>query len=253
MSTSGAGSIPDPSQTANPETGQGAPGEAGQGDEHPLEWYREQYEQIRPEYTRATQARSAAEERASQYEALFEALSDPEQAPEILRELGYEMDTGEEPEGQVTPDDEFVDPLEAKVAELEQLAQHIQSEREQEAQSAEEERILNLRDEYIDSAIKHLQDQEGTAELDDDDVEVLGNLAIVMADAEGVPDVLGAYNRLYGEKGLLENHRQRWIDTKNAFPAPLGQSGSSEKRPTNRRERVQFLDARMRALDAQQQ
>lgn len=244
MANSGAGN-PDPSQTDNP---------TGQEGEHDLDWYKSQYEQLRPEFTRATQARSEAEERASQYESLFESLSDPEQAPEILRELGYEMDTGEEPEGQV-PDDEvdFRDPLEEQVRELQELANFIQAEREQEAQSAEEAEILDLRDEYIDNALDYIRTQPGTPDFTDDETEILGNLAVAMADQDGVPDVVGAFNRLYGDQGILETNRERWISTKNgAIPAPLGASGSSEQRPTNRQERVAYLDARMRALEAQQ-
>lgn len=250
MATSGAGSIPDPRQAVdNPEV----PEQTAPAEEHDLEWYKTQYEQLRPEYTRTTQARSAAEERASQYEALFEALNDPEQAPEILRELGYDFDDGSESGQDVEPEDEFADPLEQKVAELEGILDEIQKTRQEEARSAEEESLLNMRDEYIDNAIQYIKSQPGTPALDDDETDILGNLAITMADQEGVPDVIGAYNRLYGDNGIIETNRERWIDTKNgAIPAPLGHSGSSEQRPTNRRERVAYFDSRMRALDAQQ-
>lgn len=245
MATSGAGT-PDPA----------APDNQGGTDEHDLSWYKEQYEQIRPEFTRVTQARSEAEQRASEYEDLFTRLQDPEEAAEILAELGYEMDTGtEEPTGQGEPssDDDWTDPLEAQVKELQELAEFIQAEREQEAQSAQEEELLNLRDEYIDNAFEYLASQPGTPEFTDDEQEILGNLAIAMKDEDGVPDVIGAYNRLYGESGILETNRERWISTKNgALPAPLGRSGDSEQRPTNRKERVAYLDARMRALDSDQ-
>ncbi|MGH9960427.1 MAG: hypothetical protein ACREBC_25445 [Pyrinomonadaceae bacterium] len=250
MATSGAGLPPDPN-VANPEADQAVPAEPSGQDP---EWYRQQYEQLRPEYTRTTQERSQLQDRVSQYESLFEALQDPEQAQEILAELGYEMDAGEEPgTGEVPDPDEWADPLEAKVAELEQLAEAFQAERDQEAQSAQEQELLDLRDEYIDDAIAYINSQPSTPDLTEDEQEILGNLAIAMVDEEGVPDVVSAYNRLYGEGGVLETNRSRWISTKHgALPAPLGHAGSSEKRPTNRKERVAYLDSRMRSLDEQQ-
>lgn len=247
MANSGAG-------TDLPGNGQEAEGGSEWTREHPPEWYADQYEKLQPEFTRRSQSLAETQERAQQYEELFEALNDPEQAQEILAELGYELESGsDEGQGPEGEDFEFVDPLEQKVAELEQLAEYLQSEREQEAQSAEEAALMDMRDDYIDNAIDFLKNQEDTPELSEQEEEILGNLAIAMTDEEGVPDVLGAYNRLYGEDGLLETNRSRWIQSKTgAITAPLGSSGSSERRPTNRRERVAFLDARMRALDADQ-
>jgi DNA repair exonuclease SbcCD ATPase subunit len=244
----GTAPAPDPGQGGGPEGGS----PAAPGQEHDLEWYKSQYEQLHPEFTRRSQALSEAEQRAQQYEDLFEALNDPEQAPDILKELGYDLGEAEsKPEGQ--DPDEFEDPLEGKVAELEKVITQLQSEREEQAQSKEEEAALNARDEDIDQAITYIQGQEGVPELTEDEQAVLGNLAIAMVDEEGVPDVLGAYNRLYGEGGLLETNRKRWIDTKTgALTAPLGHGDTSEKRPTNRKERVAYIDARLRALDEQQ-
>lgn len=252
MSTSGAG-IPAPDEGQAGGEGVQVPEQQQPGQGFDFE---QGYNELRPKFTQTAQELAEARERASQYEALFEVLQDPEspEAQEILAELGYEMDIGDDEPATYEPDtDEWADPLEQEVKQLKELADFIMAEREQEAQSAQEAELLGLRDEYIDDAIAYINAQPDTPDLNADEQEILGNLAIAMADEEGVPDVQGAYNRLYGEEGLLETNRERWISTKNgALPAPLGHSGSSEKRPTNRRERVAYLDGRMRALDAEQ-
>lgn len=203
------------------------------------------YDELRPVYTQATQ-------RLSEYEQLFEALQDPESQAEALARLGFEMDTGPEDVGTAAPEAEWEDPLERKVQELEAQLQGVTSERELEARQAQEQELVEARDEYIDDAITHI----GTAtkvKFTEREQEVLGNLAIAMTDEDGVPDVQGAYNALYGEESVLEANRQRWIDSKTgAIQAPRGASVSAETRPTSRRERIAYVDERAAAIEAQQ-
>lgn len=79
---------------------------------------------------------------------------------------------------------------------------------------------------------------------------MLGNLAIAMENEQGVPDVQGAFDALYGNDGVLETNRGRWIDSKqSAFAAPLGSPIPQDRKPSNSRERVAFIDERARALD----
>jgi hypothetical protein len=74
-----------------------------------------------------------------------------------------------------------------------------------------------------------------------------------MANEQGVPDVEGAYELLYGDKGVLETNRERWIASKTgATSPPRGTSIPAEQKPKTARERAAYIDARVAALDAQQ-
>lgn len=207
------------------------------------------YNQLRPEYTRTTQELSAAQQRLSDYEAFFEAMSDPETQAEALASLGFEMDTGAAP----ADDDEFADPLEQEVNYLRSVVEDLQRNRELEAATQEEQETLALRDDYIGESLNYIESATGMS-FKEEDEEILGNLAIAMADEQGVPDVEAAFNALYGQQGLLERQRSQWIDSKlGAYTAPLGTSIPADKRPTNRGERIDFVDRRLQMLDQLQQ
>lgn len=243
MTISGAGSpAPDEGQAGQPVV---TPDEGQVTDwEARARELEEQYGNLRPEFTRTTQ-------RLSEYEQLFEALQDPERQAETLAQFGLELDTGPADTG--APDDEFVDPLEKEVAELREWKANLESERELEAKTAQEAQLLEARDEYVDEAIEFIEKQPNIPKFSNKEKEVLGNLAIAMTGEDGVPDVQGAYNALYGEESVLEAARSRWIDSKTgAIQAPRGAAVSSETRPTNRRERVAYMDERVAALEAQQ-
>lgn len=226
-----------------PDSGQGG----SNGGDNAFD-FEQGYNQLRPEYTRTTQELSAANQRLSEYEAFLEALSDPDRQGEALASLGFEMETGAEP-----ADDEFVDPLESEVQNLRAVVEQLQQGRELEAATREEEELLDVRDNYIGQFIDYIEDQT-KMKFDAADEEVLGNLAVAMADADGVPDVQGAFNALYGESGLLERQRSQWIDSKmGAFTAPLGTTIPADKRPQGRAERIDFVDRRLQALDQLQQ
>lgn len=226
-----------------------APVNGGQGDEANNGFnFEESYNQLRPEYTRATQKLSVVEQRLSEYESFMEAISDPETQREALASLGFEMETGAEPAA-----DEFTDPLEAEVERLRSVVDELQQGRELEAATREERANLELRDDFIGSALSYIEEQTHT-KFDAKDEEVLGNLAIAMTGDDGVPDVQGAYNVLYGEEGLLERQRAQWIDSKvGAYSAPWGTTIPADKRPTNRSERIEFVDQRLMAQDRLQQ
>jgi hypothetical protein len=210
--------------------------------------FEEGYNQLRPEYTRTTQQLSEAEQRLSEYEAFMEAISDPDTQAEALASLGFEMETG------VTPEpEEFADPLEQEVQYLKGVVEQLQQGRELEAATQEESELLEMRDNYIGQTLDYIEQQTQT-KFDEQDEEILGNLAIAMSDAEGVPDVQGAYNVLYGETGLLERQRAQWIESKTgAYTAPLGTSIPADKRPVTRADRIDFVDRRLQALDQLQQ
>jgi hypothetical protein len=229
------------SNTPAPDDGQ-AGGEGRQSFD-----FEQGYNQLRPEYTRTTQQLSEAQQRLSDYEAFMEAVSDPETQAEALASLGFEMDTG------AAPEDEFEDPLEQEVQYLRAAVDELRQGRELEAATQEEQAVLDARDDYIGQTLDYIESARNM-QFTPHDEEVLGNLAIAMSDDEGVPDVQGAFNALYGEEGLLERQRQQWIDSKmGAYTAPLGTTIPADKRPTSRAERIDFVDRRLQALDQMQQ
>lgn len=234
------------------------PGQAGQGSEETpgdgqgLD-YERSYNELRPQFTRTTQELAEARSGLSEYEQLFASLHDPD--PEVQQAafdaLGLELDTG--PQG-TQDDDEFVDPLEQELAALRGEVTELRSARELEAEQAEQREIEQLRDEFIGEAISFIEKDalpQGV-KFTEREEEALGNLAIAMENEEGIPDVQGAYNLLYGDEGVLEINRQRWIETKTgASQAPSGRSVPVDKKPTNAAERVAYIDERMRALEDQ--
>lgn len=218
--------------------------------------YRQGYEQLRPEFTRATQELSQKSQALSEYEQLFDALHDDDEEvrQQALAALGVELPAGS-PESNAAAE-EFVDPLEQEIAQLREQVQSLSSAREQEDAAKEEQRILDLRDEYIGEGITFIEDEQkktnASFKFSEAEEKALGNLAIAMTDSEGMPDVQGAYQLLYGEEGVLELNRSRWIDTKRgAAQAPFGRSIPTEQKPKNAAERVAYIDQRMQERESQ--
>jgi hypothetical protein len=231
-----------------------APGQGQAGNEQRQEAefdFAKGYQELRPEYTRVTQELSTTNERLSEYEQLFAALHDPD--PETQRAamdaLGLELDTGTQGS---TDTDEFVDPLEEQLAAANARLEALEQQREQEASAREDEQLTAMRDDYIGEAITYIEANAlpKGQKFTQREEEVLGNLAIAMEDEQGVPDVQGAYNYLYGDDGVLEINRQRWIDTKrSAAQAPTLNALPAEQRPQTAADRIHYIDERMRASE----
>lgn len=231
-----------------PNSGTSEQNPAGNGQEFD---YQRSYNELRPEFTRATQELSSANNRLSEYEQLFEALhdSDPEVQAAAMEALGLEMDTGSPAGG--AGHEEFVDPLEQELRETRAIVDELRSARELEAREAEAASLVGMRDEYIGEAIGFIE-QNLKQQFSQREEEALGNLAIAM-EKDGVPDVQGAYQLLYGEQGVLETNRERWISSKTgAYGAPLGTSIPADQRPATKADRISYIDERMRAIDSQQ-
>jgi hypothetical protein len=231
-------------------------GQGGEGNVSPTQDWERQYNELRPEYTRATQELSTYRDRVSEYEQLHEALRDPDPETQqaALAALGFELDTG-------SPDpdpDEFADPLEKDLQEMRAIVDELRSARELETASKETEQLEQLRDEFIGDSIGFLEEglkptYGNDFKFSEREEEALGNLAIQMADEKGVPDVEGAYNLLYGEEGVLETNRSRWIASKTgAFTPPPGTTVPAEQRPRTARERAAYIDQRVQALESMQ-
>jgi hypothetical protein len=210
------------------------------------------YNELRPEFTRTTQELSSTRSRLSEYEQLFAALhdSDPEVQRSAMEALGLATDTGS-PGSAPAGTDEFVDPLEQEVQQLRSVVDELRSARELEAAEAEEAALTEMRDEYIGEAIGLIESQVNI-KFTEREEEVLGNLAIAMVDEKGMPNVQGAYNILYGEDGVLETNRARWIASKTgAAMPPMGTTIPADQKPTTKAQRIAYVDERMRAIDQQ--
>lgn len=232
--------------TTAPETGQaGDPSQAGSEFD-----YQRGYESLRPEYTRATQELSQTREQLTEYEQLFAALQDPTTQAEALAALGYELDAGA-PGSSAPGPDEFVDPLEEEVRSLREQVAAIDQFRQEQVSTQQEQDLIAMRDQYIGEAISFIEENKNV-KFSPKAEEVLGNLAIAMESADGVPDVQAAYEAIYGESGVLETERTAWIDSKRAAAQPpLGTTLPADKRPASRAERINYVDERMRALEDQ--
>lgn len=214
------------------------------------------YNELRPEYTRATQELSQVREALGEYEQLFGALHDPD--PETQRQamamLGLELETGSRPEDI----EEFADPLEKELQDLRGVVDELRSARELETAQREAEALNDLRDEFIGESIDALEaslkptygDEFRFSEKEE---VAIGNLAIQMRNSQGVPDVNGAYALIYGEEGVLETNRSRWIASKTgAFSPPAGTTIPADQKPKTARERAAYIDQRVAALEYQQ-
>lgn len=233
------------------------PGTPGQGTGEGSAFdYEQGYNQIRPEFTRVTQELSSVRDNLSEYEQLFAALSDsdPEVQAAAMSALGFELDTAQPP-AKSNEANEFVDPLERELQELRGVVDELRSARESDEFTRESQELTDLRDQFIGDAIGLIEDglkpQFGdNFQFSGREEEALGNLAIAMKDAKGVPDVEGAYSLLYGNDGVLETNRARWIATKTgAVAPPAGTSIPAEQRPKTARERANYIDERVAALE----
>lgn len=244
-----------PSQQA----GQGPNDAPGNGADKGDFDYARAYSELRPAYTQATQEAAQYRDRLSEYEALFDALhdQDPDVRAQAAEALGLEFEAGsQEPQRQNT-DEEFVDPLEEQLSAALKRVEALEAAREQEATKQQAQQVEELRDEYIGEAITMIEESRSTEgkkfKFSEREEEILGNLAIAMTGDDGVPDVQGAYSALYGNDGVLEINRQRWIETKTgANPAPLGTSIPADQKPRTRAERIAYADERWARLADQQ-
>lgn len=239
-------------QSGAPQGGTSANEGAPQGGTSDFDYVRA-YEQLRPEYTRTTQ-------RLSEFETLFAGLQNPDPAIQAQAAEALGLEFAEETGAPAAPvdDEDFDDPLEGEVKELREIVSELRERSELEATARQQAETEELRDEFIgeslDSIESDLKTQDRTFKgFSEQEEEVLGNLAIAMADDDDVPDVAGAYQRLYGENGIIETRFQQRIDNRlNANQAPLGTAIPAEKKPQNAAERVQYMDRRVRDLEDQQ-
>jgi hypothetical protein len=167
-----------------------------------VDW-QERYNNLQPEYTRATQE-------AAQYRQIIEAARQGD--PQALELLGYQVD-GDEDEGD---DDEYVDPDE-RINQLEQkLTEREQAEQEEALQWAEQQWLK----ENVDSLL-----EKENAQLTEHERNLLVSHATANRFEDGQPDIEGAFKLL---KEANEAATKRYLESKKAPSVPVGSAGSKK-------------------------
>lgn len=177
------------------------------------------YNDLRPEFDRTSQE-------LAQYRQLIEALSDPDRAPEALSALGYEFE-------QDTPEEEpqtYEDPTEALRKELEQIKEQLTAEKAEQS-----------RQQYLAESLEKLASEVGK-DFDQDEVQLLVDLAERMPDAKGRPQVKAAFERLTGYE---EKIKKSYPQTKQAPKPGSGQPGAPSLDTSTEQGRIDALLARM--------
>lgn len=178
--------------------------------------WQERYQNLQPEYTRATQE-------AAQYRQVVEALrsDDPEVRAQAAEHLGLEFDAEEQ------------EPLD-DVEELRKELQEIKGWRDEQTQvqrtNAQREAEIN----YMDTQFDALEKQEGR-EFTDKEVEAVAKLAQQMRDDEGHPNVDGAFKFLLE---YVDEATPRRVASKKAAQVQTGRAGSKDFDFQNKEERV---------------
>lgn len=205
------------------------PGTHGDQQHTEINWQK-RYEDLRPEFDRTRQQLSQVEQQAQQLQALQQ---DPDALAAFLSQLGYEIDGGDEPQ-------EFLDPNEQKLSELERETAEMRAWREQQEQQAH---LAQL-----ESAVEAEMSELGIPE----DAEVLRNMLVSRAVAlpateNGRPDIKGAWAEL---QQLEQHFQQQWAQSKRAPSVPaVGQPGTQAPNLDNPEERIAWMaeQARLRA------
>lgn len=237
------GTTAEPVAADNPTEAPSAPVEQGQGAE--VDHFDEKfdpntlppellpaYKQMQAGLTKKFQAHAeerqafeAAQQSFAEQQQFLEAIT---QDPDLFQQIQDYL-TGAD-----TPDsDEFVDPFEAKLAEIEQRQAAIEQ-REHQAQ------MQALTEQALTADLEEVTKLNG-GELSPDELDLLGHF--VRPDQNGIPRIdVAAWQK---QNAVFEARRQQWIGGKQAPTAPpsSGQPGSEKFDITNKESRVRHLAA----------
>ncbi len=194
-----------------------------------VDW-EQRYKDTQADYTRVAQERA-------EYEAVVSAAQDPDhpQHTEALNYLGLEAAEAEEDE------DEYLDPYDELRAELDQLKEGMSAQE----QAAQEEAVEDAEDAYVSQQLEEIG-KEAKREFSQEEIQLLGDLALSRRDEDGIPDVKGAYELVY--KTVLEKQRGQWLDSKRAAAtAPVGVPGSEKVNLNDAQTRQRLMAEAMEA------
>jgi hypothetical protein len=208
------------------ESQEGTPAESTEDSpQAPETNWQDRYENLQPEYTRATQE-------ASQYRQIIDLARQGD--PEAIEALGLSL-----AEEDTEDEDEYADPDQRLDAMEQFLAQRLQ---EEEAQQ-EEERWIAEADKHVQAQVAELEKEHG--KLAEDEVAYLLDLS--RADENGMPDLLDAYKR---DTERLEGKRKSWVETKRTPQVQSGASASSQPDLDDPEQRREYIARRMAEADA---
>ena len=180
--------------------------------------WEKRYQDLQPEYTRATQRLSEMERERELYQIAM-TTDDPDTQRQALEALGYELPDEESPE-ELEPV-EWEDPNDQRLSQVEQRLERMTAEQREQAQFE----YLNS---YVDEQVARL----GLDQLDEDTRHWILHRAINMPVPQGpgsfvdeLPDVEGAYKAFQD----WETARQRqWAQTKRSPYVPPGGQEATE-------------------------
>lgn len=205
------------------------------------EQLRPAYHQMRNAFTGKTQTIAQERQELRQAKEVYDALQDPEKRIEALQHLGI-IDDGALLEG----DDLFGDDPNT---ELTQRLEALEAERQLERQTAQEAQVEQAKVAWTNHGLAELVEQTGR-EFSDDEIQAIGEMAQVMLDGEGLPDVRAAYERIYTR--IVPAELERLKQSKDSDLPPLGTPPSDDLDFDNPGTREDFLDARAAQLQAGQ-
>lgn len=170
------------------------------------------YKQLQSAYTSKTQSLAEERREAEQAKQIMQALQNPQVAPAVLANLGYDEKKLLEMYGYSVGDDEPADEPDL-YDEVEGLKQWKAQQEQTAKQAAQEEAVTDYIAENIEAMEKKAQREFTTEEQ-----QLLDAYARAYA-KNGVPDVEGAYNLL---TGALKSREKALLDPKRNTPRPPG-------------------------------
>lgn len=190
-----------------------APGEGHAQTAPEINW-EQRYTDLRSEFNRR-------DEEIKNYRDWYDSLTDPQTQADALSQLGLALQ--QEPEAQ---QQEWVDPIEARLNPLEQQLQELLTERQQwQAQQDQQRQAEHIASNAAGQVIA--LEKEIGRDFSEEEQEFLLARAYQTPDESGIPDVQGAWERL---KAFEETQQQQWLQTKRSRAIP-GSGESAGKQP----------------------
>lgn len=197
------------------------------------EWLAQRYQQMQADYTRKTMGLGEQRQEIEQ-NALQQWADAVQQNPSLLKQLNLDERRLIEEFGYAPQEDEdeFADPEEARIAELDQRLAAFEQEKQQNAQYEAEA-------DFVESELEKLEKQTGQT-FDEDEANWIFDLSRARRTPRGLPDVKSAVNLLdtFGKKRVSAFKESK----KAPRPPAQGKSGSKAFDPTNKAERLAAME-----------
>lgn len=186
--------------------------------------FEQRYNDLRSQFDRTTPL-------AKNWERL---QNDPDFQSQVLQELGYEIDGGDpDPNPQ-----EFLDPSDQRVAQLEAELAEMRAWRGQQDQQAQ----LEALEAHVEGQLSQIPG------LEDSDKDWIVARAVALPPAEdGTPDIGTAYEEF---QALEQAMQKRWVQSKRtSHVSAVGQPGTQTPNLDDDQQRVAYMAERLRDLN----